>query len=391
VPTRNTRDRGADWGYQRQKRRSSSLFDDCHRRFGGFGAALPRGRILFGGPMNDESFAISIGLRPVEPDEPGIRRLRWGQGFTYRWPDGQTVTGADRDRCEALVLPPAWDDVWICMDPAGHLQARGRDDAGRWQYRYHDRWTEARRLANFDRLREVGARLKPVRKQIALDLEKGELVARALAAMLRLVDQSLGRIGNEASAEVHDTTGISTLASEHVEVAPSGVLELSFVGKSSVEHASAVKDAELAEVIAQLEDEGGQRLFSVDFEGDVVRLTARDANQRLAELSSGKLSCKDFRTWGGSAVALEARIEGKTETAIIDAAAEALNNTRAIARSAYVHPTVVEADDDRLHDAWRGARRSKWYERRERALLRLLDSMPTLLAEYAGADPPADP
>lgn len=332
--------------------------------------------------LSDDNFATLVGLRPVEPDEPGIRRLKWGEGFTYRWPDDATVVGRERERCESLAIPPAWADVWICTDALGHLQARGRDDAGRVQYRYHDRWIEARRAANFDRLLEVGSRLKGVRKKLVDDLEGDDTALRALAAMLRLVDQSFARIGNEASTEEHGTRGISTLEGRHVTVADPATLELSFIAKGSTEYECVVSDTYLAEAITELENEGGRRLFSIEVDGDRTTLTARDANQRLSQLSSGALSCKDFRTWGGSAVALEARVLGETGTAAIDAAARALHNTRAVARSTYVHPMVVEADENAVDRSWRSSRRSKWYARRERALLALLDSVPPLLEAY---------
>lgn len=332
--------------------------------------------------LSDDNFATLVGLRPVEPDEQGIRRLKWGKGFTYRWPDDATVVGRERERCESLAIPPAWDDVWVCTDALGHLQARGRDEAGRVQYRYHDRWIEARRAANFDRLFEVGSRLKAVRKKLVEDLEGEDTALRALAAMLRLVDQSFARIGNEASAEEHGTRGISTLEDRHVTVADPGTLELNFVGKGSTEYECVIDDRHLSQAIAELENEGGRRLFSIDVDGDRTTLTARDANQRLSELSGGRLSCKDFRTWGGSAIALEARVLGQTGTAVIDAAAKALHNTRAVARSSYVHPMVIQADDEAVDESWRSSRRSKWYARRERALLALLESVPPLLEAY---------
>jgi DNA topoisomerase-1 len=333
--------------------------------------------------MEDQGFAALIGLRYVEADETGILRKPWGRGFTFRWPDGSVVDEATRARCDALAIPPAWTEVWVCADDRGHLQARGQDAAGRTQYLYHDRWTEARRAANFDRLTRVGRLLKPVRRRIAQALESDDPLDIALAAMVRLVDHSLGRIGNEASALESGTRGISTLTSGHVERVDDETLQLRFVGKSAVEHASIVDDPRLVDVIAELDDVGGERLFSIALDGQHVSLTATDANKRLAEWSNGVLSCKDFRTWGGSAAALEARVRGARGPAVIDAAADALHNTRAVARSSYVHPSVLDATDSQVETSWRASRRSKWYARRERALLKLLSRMPPLLDAYS--------
>src|SRR5690606_7994650 len=183
----------------------------------------------------DDHFATAIGLRTADPEEPGITRRRQGRGFSFRWPDGSVVKGANRERCEALVLPPAWTDVWVCRRSDGHLQAVGTDDAGRRQYRYHDRWTEARAAANVDRLAQVGESLAGVRRAVADDLEADDRCTRALATMVRLLDTSLERIGNPDSVEQHGSRGISTLAPSNIDVSRQSV-RLSFTGKGGVEH-----------------------------------------------------------------------------------------------------------------------------------------------------------
>ena len=326
----------------------------------------------------DADFATQIGLRPVDLDEPGIVRRRQGRGFSFRWSDGSVVRGDDRDRCEALVLPPAWTDVWVCSDADGHLQAVGTDDAGRRQYRYHDRWTAARAAANFDLLEQVGAGLADLRRAVAEDLESNDRCTRALATMVRLLDTSLERIGNPDSVELHGSRGISTLAPSNVDVSRQSV-RLSFVGKGGVEHDVTIVDSDLAAAIAELEAEADEWLFEVD--GTVIDAVA--ANGYLDDHSAGCLDCKDLRTWGGSAAALSARAEGaESEPEVADAAAAVLHNTRTVARNSYVHPVVFDAPDEAVEDAWRSSRRSRWYGRGERALLNLLGSCPPLLDDY---------
>jgi DNA topoisomerase-1 len=329
----------------------------------------------------DDHFASAIGLRTSDPEAPGITRRRQGRGFSFRWPDGSVVRGEHRERCEALVLPPAWTDVWVCPRADGHLQAVGADDAGRRQYRYHDRWTEARAAANFDRLVDVGESLAGVRRAVADDLDADDRSTRALATMVRLLDTSLERIGNPDSVELHGSRGISTLAPSNIDVSRQSV-RLSFTGKGGVEHDVTIVDGDLATAIADLEADAREWLFEVD--GTII--DAVDANGYLDEHSDGCLDCKDLRTWGGSAAALTARAEGAgREPEIADAAAAVLHNTRTVARNSYVHPAVFAAEDDEVADAWTSSRRSKWYGRGERALLNLLETTPPLLDQYKTA------
>ena len=330
----------------------------------------------------DQDFAELIGLRTADPEQPGIVRRRQGRGFSFRHPDGSVVRGPHRERCEALVLPPAWEDVWICPHADGHLQAMGTDDAGRRQYRYHDRWTAARAAWNFDRLATVGESLARVRRAVERDLDSSDQLTRAMATMVGLLDRSLERIGNPTSVEVHGSRGISTLSPANVDVSRSAI-RLAFTGKGGVEHDVTIVDDDLAGAIADLERESSEWLFEVD--GTVLGAAA--ANEYLDHHSGGELDCKDIRTWGGSAAALTARASGSAEKEpeIADAAAAALHNTRTVARNSYVHPLVFEAPDEAVDDAWRCSRRSKWYGRGERALLNLLGDCPSLLQEYTVA------
>ncbi|MGK2929903.1 MAG: DNA topoisomerase IB [Acidimicrobiales bacterium] len=327
---------------------------------------------------SEDEFAVTVGLSKADPEEPGIVRQRCGRGFTFRWADGSVVRGEDRARCEALVLPPAWTDVWVCPDGDGHLQAIGIDDAGRRQYRYHDRWTEARAAANFDRLVGVGRRLADLRRAVTEDLESDDARVRALATMIGLLDRSLERVGNPDSVEEFGTRGISTLGPGNVDISRRSI-QLQFRGKGGVDHDVTVDDDQLIGAVAELRTAADEWLFEVD---ESV-LDAADANQYLDEHTAGHLDCKDLRTWGGSAAALTARVDGEAaEPQVADAAAEVLHNTRAVARSSYVHPAVFEATDEEVEMAWSSSRKSRWYGRGERALLNLLEDRPPLVEEH---------
>jgi DNA topoisomerase I len=330
---------------------------------------------------DDDALLALVALRRSDTESPGWTRRRRGRGFSYHDVDGGLLRGPDRDRAAALVLPPAWERVWISPDPDGHLQASGFDAADRRQYRYHERWVEGRRLANLDRMAAIGVQLGPLRRRLdELIVDDTDPRRQATAAMVRLVDGGLARIGGLRSAREMGHHGVSTLRQEHVEI-DEGEVHLSYVGKAGVEHDIVVEDPLLADVLEGLEDEGDE-LFVLQTADGPQRLTALDANRLLAELTGGALTCKDFRTWGGTAVALEARAEGADPIAAVDAAAEALGNTRTVARSSYVHPAVLVDDPEEVRAAWRGARSSIRYDRRERALLRLLDRCHPLLDRW---------
>ena len=296
-----------------------------------------------------ERCAEGAGLTYVDCAEPGISRRRCGRGFSYLDARGRAVGAATRQRIVALAIPPAWRDVWICSDPAGHLLATGHDDRGRTQYLYHDRWREFRDLVNFYRLTEVGRALPRIRADIGEQLRRRTLDrSRAIAAMLRIVDVAGVRIGNETYAEENDSVGVCTLRKRHAQVRGRRV-ELRFPAKSGRRAEVDIDDAHVAEVVRRLLDEPGQRLFRVD----AKVISAGEINDRLAALSSGVMTAKDFRTWRGTLVAFRSlrashdwtADDGARERDVIDAvdaAADALGNTRSVARAHYVHPHVLE-------------------------------------------------
>jgi DNA topoisomerase-1 len=324
--------------------------------------------------------ASAAGLRYADLDEPGVRRLRRGKGFSYRGPNGRPISPADRERIRALVIPPAWQKVWICSDPRGHIQAIGEDDRGRRQYLYHESWRGVRDLLNFYRLIGVGAQLPAIRADVDRQLRRRtfdrDLV---LAAMIRIVDCCGLRAGSEEYAEENDSFGLSTLNRRHVAVRGSKV-EFCFPAKSGQQAVAALDDARVARVVGRLVEQRGRRLWRVD--GQV--LSADDVNGRLDDLTGSVVSLKDFRTWRGTTTAfghlrrtLDSDDREAEALAAIDAAAEALGNTRAVARAHYVHPHLIESyvngELDRFLATWR--RRGRQHlDTDEVALLGFLDS-----------------
>lgn len=293
-----------------------------------------------------ERCADVAGLRYVSASEPGIRRRRCGRGFSYRSADDRAVSADVRLWIEQLAIPPAWQDVWICSDQNGHLLAVGQDDRGRTQYLYHDRWRTLRDRLNFYRLGDVGRHLPAVRADVAAQLRRRTLDAdRVLAAMLRIIDRCGLRIGNEVYAEENDSFGLSTLTWRHVQVSGNAVA-FDFPAKSGQRRSLTFTDAAVARVVGALLEQGGRRVFALNGSA----LSSDDVNARLAALTHSSVTAKDFRTWRGTLVAFEAlcaRPAGTSDRerdviAAVDAAAEALGNTRAVARAHYVHPHLLE-------------------------------------------------
>lgn len=331
-----------------------------------------------------ERCATAAGLRYVSPDEPGIRRVRCGRGFSYLDADRRPVRGDVRDRIAALAIPPAWSDVWICSFPDGHLLAIGDDERGRRQYQYHDDWRAFRDLLNFYRLLDFGPRLPAIRSDVAVQLRRRTLDReQVIAAMLRIVDAVGLRVGSEVYAEENQSYGLSTLTKKHVHV-HGGVVEFGFPAKSGKRATVSLADRAVARIVSRLLDQRGRRLFSVDGQP----ISAEDLNDRLEELSGARVTAKDFRTWHGTRIAFAALhkhlspgSESDAEQRVlnaVDAAADFLRNTRSIARAHYVHPHVVAAYlDGSLGEllASRRPPRTPGLDADERALLGLLRTL----------------
>ena len=310
--------------------------------------------------------AQAAGLRYVSDASPGIRRRRAGRGFGYVGPDGRAVRDtATLARIRSLAIPPAYVDVWICPVANGHLQATGRDARGRKQYRYHPKWREVRDETKFGRMLAFSESLPRLRARAEQDLSLPGLPrAKVLATVVRLLECTGIRVGNDEYARTNRSFGLTTLQDHHVEVS-GAKLNFEFRGKSGKTHRVALSDRRLARIVARCQALPGADLFQyVDDEGARVSIGSGDVNDYLREITGEDFTAKDFRTWAGTlqaVAALEALGRAPTEreakSAIlraIDQVAERLNNTRAVCRKYYVHPAVIETyQAGTLHDALR--------------------------------------
>ena len=299
--------------------------------------------------------AREAGLNYTSDDEPGIRRIRKGKRFDYVGPDGKLVRDRSTlERIRALVIPPAWEHVWITSHPRGHLQATGRDARGRKQHRYHARWRETRDANKFERMAGFGKALPRIRRRVARDLRRRGLPReKVVATIVRLLETTFARIGNEEYAKENKSFGLTTLRTRHVDVRGDTVQFL-FKGKSGVEVAAGVTDRRVARVIKRCEELPGQKLFQyVDPDGVRRSVTSDDVNQYLRDATGDDYTAKDFRTWAATVLAAcalreAAGYESETEAkrrvvAAIDRVAHRLGHTRAVCRRSYVHPAIVDA------------------------------------------------
>ena len=333
--------------------------------------------------------ALAAGLVYVTEEGAGILRQRAGTGWRYIGPDGRTVRDrAVTSRIRALAIPPAWRDVWISPSDRGHIQATGRDAKGRKQYRYHALFRQVRDAAKFDRMLAFARTLPRVRGRVARDLGAPGLPSvKVLAALVRLLETTLIRVGNEEYARQNRSFGLTTLRNRHVSVS-GPVVNFGFRGKSGKDHVVRVRDRRLAAIVNELHALPGPMLFQYLDPKDRRRgLDSDDVNAYLRQITGRDFSAKDFRTWAATvlaAVALEKRGPAATPTqarrhvvAAVEAVAESLGNTAAIARKSYVHPAVVEAYLDGSLGAGMAAPAGSDIEslrlrREERAVLALL-------------------
>jgi DNA topoisomerase I len=344
-------------------------------------------------PDPDESAATAAraGLRYVSDADPGIRRERRGRGFTFRLSDGSRPSDRRIEAIRAMAIPPAWVDVWICTDPRGHLQATGRDDRGRKQYRYHPEWRRVRDEVKFARLAEFGAALPDVRNRIDADLSRPGLPhAKVVALAVGLLDRTLVRVGNDEYRRCNGTFGLTTLRSDHVEVQGAEVA-LCFVGKGGADHEVTIRDPRFARAVRRCHELGGKELFT--YRGDdglPVRIDSADCNDYLAAVVAEGVTVKYFRTWGATVTVVNELVgapgddptgngsggSGAVDRALlaaIDRAASRLGNTRAVCRASYLHPLIADAHrSGDLIDLWRASRATGRMSRAERATLKLL-------------------
>jgi DNA topoisomerase I len=316
--------------------------------------------------------ARAAGLRYVSDETPGIARRRCGRAFRYLHPDGRAVRDrATLGRIRALAVPPAWREVWICPRDDGHLQATGRDARLRKQYRYHPRWREVRDENKYGRMIAFARALPRIRRQVRRHLALPGLPReKVLAAVLRLLETTRIRVGNEEYARQNASFGLTTLRERQVRVR-GGKLSFRFRGKSGVRHEVELTDRRIADVVRRMNDLPGEELFQyVDDDGETRGIESADVNAYLKEIAGEDFTSKDFRTWAGTVLAaralrafepFESLAEGKRNVAqAIEAVARELRNTKAVCRKCYVHPAIVDAYlDGRLLDTLRGRREER--------------------------------
>jgi DNA topoisomerase-1 len=303
-------------------------------------------------PENIE-IAKAAGLRYVSQRDPGIKRLRKGRGFSYVDRLGKPVGDADiLLRIRSLVIPPAWNEVWICADPHGHLQAVGKDQRGRTQYRYHQKWREVRDENKYERMIEFGKALPKIRRQVRRDLGRPGLPReKVLATVVKLLETALIRVGNEEYTKENHSFGLTTMRNKHVQVKGASI-HFEFRGKSGVERAVDLQDRRLARIIRSCQDLPGHELFQyLDDAGLRHAISSEDVNAYLHAIAGGDFTAKYFRTWAGTVLAAMAlqefeRFDSETQAkknivAAIESVAKKLGNTKAVCRKCYVHPTVL--------------------------------------------------
>lgn len=305
--------------------------------------------------------AKSAGLRYVDDSVPGIRRKRTRTGFAYLDPNGKAIADeTELARIRSLAIPPAYEDVWICPAPNGHVQATARDAKGRKQYRYHKRWREVRDANKYSETIAFAQALPALRERVARDLAKNDMSREnILATVVRMLEETLVRIGNESYAQANESFGLTTLRTRHVRVEGEKRIRLRFKGKSGVEHLVTIEDRRLARTIKRCRDLPGEVLFSyLDDAGEAHPVSSEDVNAYVREAMGGDFTAKDFRTWNATVIcacALEraepvtsqAQVKQQLTVAVTETARK-LGNTAAVCRKSYVHPAVIETYLDEL-------------------------------------------
>lgn len=299
--------------------------------------------------------AKSVGLRYITDASPGLTRKRAGKHFSYVGLDGKLIHDSkELERIKKIGIPPAWMNVWICPTDRGHILATGRDGKGRKQYRYHPRWREVRDETKYDKLINFGKALPYIRERIAHDLERSGLpYEKVIATIIRLLDTTLIRVGNEEYVRENGSYGLTTMLNRHVEVGETKI-HFHFKGKSGKEHSIDVRDRQLAKIVKRCQALPGQELFQyVDENKELHSVESNDVNDYLRQASGQEFTAKDFRTWGGTVTAMialeqlgpfESETQGKKNvTEAIKSTAERLGNTPTICRKCYVHPGVIDA------------------------------------------------
>ncbi len=334
------------------------------------------------------AFAKEAGLKYVRDSDPGYTRKRRGKGFIYF--DHKKLRIKDKElllRISKLVIPPAWQDVWICTHEDGHLQCTGRDARERKQYRYHSTWSQKRNEDKFYNLELFGSKLPRIRDQLKADLKRDTFSRQCvLATVVSIMERTHIRIGNDRYAEENKSYGLTTILNKHAEVHGSKI-EFKFRGKSGVWREAKLSDRRLSHIVRSCQELPGQELFAY-LENEVVHdVGSHDVNNYLREITEADITAKDFRTWAGTVTALEVlhkigplKKETKTarksrEAEVIKLCAQELGNTPAVCKKYYVYPKVFEADrNNEIKKLFQKAKKSQraGLTIPEKALLQLL-------------------
>jgi DNA topoisomerase I len=298
--------------------------------------------------------ASEAGLRYVTGRGPCIRRIRCGKSFRYIGPDGKPLRDPKHlARIRSLAIPPAWNEVWICPSPNGHLQATGRDARGRKQYRYHPSYRATRDQAKFSRMIAFGAVLARIRRRVEHDIRRRALPReKVLATVVRLLETTFIRVGNDEYARENDSFGLTTMRDRHVRIDGTRLM-FRFRGKSGLEHNVELTDSRLARIVRQCRDLPGYELFQyVDESREVCGIDSADVNQYIREISGQDFTAKDFRTWAGTVLAARdlysvgpCRKQSEAKKIVVAATkrvAQRLGNRPATCRKYYIHPAILD-------------------------------------------------
>ena len=322
--------------------------------------------------------AVEAGLIHVSDDAPGIGRRRAGKGYSYREPDGDAVRdAATLERIRALAIPPAYTEVWICRSARGHLQATGRDARGRKQYRYHAQWSAIRGDGKFDRIVAFGKALPKLRRALRRDLAlPGWPREKVLALVVAVMADTLVRVGNAGYARDNKSYGLTTLRNRHAEFVGGGRARLRFKGKGGQEHDIVLDDKRLVRLVRGVQQLPGQALFQYrGDDGSVQPVDSGEVNDYLRAAMGESFTAKDFRTWGGTLAAFQRlattqlpeepseRALNQLQNEVVRSVADALGNTVAVCRKAYIDPcTFAGWRDGSLQRAANGSRGERQWE-----------------------------
>lgn len=334
--------------------------------------------------INLDAYPEMAELIYVCDSEPGIERIRTTDGFDYYFANHKLTSEKQLKRIKSLVIPPAWEKVWICKSANGHIQCTGYDARGRKQYRYHSLWQKSRNESKFSRLMQFGKALKKLRQQINSDINRRKLCEeKVIATVLALMDETHIRVGNSQYEKSNKSYGLTTMKDRHVQISGSSI-RFAFVGKKGIRHNITLKNKRLARIVKQCRDIPGKELFQYyDEQGHRHSIDSGKVNAYIKKYTNGEFTAKDIRTWSGTVHAIHGFIEvGTAENPglckknivhVLDMVSEHLGNTRTVCKKYYVHPKIIELyESGQLESGFHKAPASSLLKSEELLLLRIL-------------------